>query len=341
MKRIVLVFALAASLTAQQPEVAPNPNTTEQQPTNSAQKPRRRPELAFELQALDPTFWELFDKEAQLKVMGDGFGFTEGPVYEPVGTLLLSDEEKNFIYRLHPDGSREELIALGDPDGNTFDKQHRLIVTASVLRAIIRLSPDMKRYEVLADKYDGQKLNSPNDVTLGPDGAIYFTDPTLDLAKGEKQEQPFQGVYRLDAKGKVTLLTKDLEQPNGLAFSPNGKYLYIDDTKQRNIRRYQFHNGTLSNGAIFADENVAGESGVPDGIKCDLRGNVYVTGPRGVWVWSPEGKHLGTIQTPHGPANLTWGGEGNQTLYLTAGPYIYTLETKATGHLSYPEKASR
>jgi len=339
-KGIVFIFAIAASLIAQQPEAAPNVNGA-QQPTSTEQKPRRRPELTFELQALDPTFWELFDKGAKLKVMGEGFGFTEGPVYESGGTLLLSDEEKNFIYRLHPDGSREELIALGDPDGNTFDNQHRLIVTASVLRAIIRLSPDMKSYEVLADKYDGQRLNSPNDVTMGPDGAIYFTDPTLDLAKGEKQETPFQGVYRLDGKGKVTLLTKELKQPNGLAFSPDGKYLYIDDTNQRTVRRYQFHKGMLSGGVVFADENVAGERGVPDGVKCDMHGNVYVTGPRGVWVWSPEGKHLGTIQTPRAPANLTWGGDGNHALYLTAGPFVYTLETKATGHLSYPEKASR
>jgi len=339
-KRILFMLGLVASLVAQQREVAPNPPAA-QQPTNGTTKPKRRPELPFELQALDPTFWELFDKNAQLKMMGDGFDFTEGPVYEPGGTLLLSDEEKNIIYRLHPDGSREELIALGDPDGNTFDKQHRLIVTASVLRAIVRLSPDMKSYEVLADKYDGQRLNSPNDVTPGPDGAIYFTDPTLDLVKGEKQETPFQGVYRLNAKGKLTLLTKDLEQPNGLAFSPDGKYLYVDDTKQRNVRRYRFHKGILSDGDIFADENVAGERGVPDGIKCDMRGNVYVTGPRGIWVWSPQGKHLGTIQTPREPANLTWGGAGDHTLYLTAGPYVYTLETKATGHLSYPEKASR
>lgn len=340
MNCMLLMLALLASLIAQQREAVPSSNAG-QQLTNGATKPKRRPELPFELHALDPAFWDLFDKNAQLKVMGDGFGFTEGPVYELAGTLLLSDEEKNVIYRLHPGGSREELIALGDPDGNTFDKQHRLIVTASVLRAIVRLSPDMKSYEVLADKYDGQRFNSPNDVTLGPDGAIYFTDPTLDLVKGEKQETPFQGVYRLDEKGNVTLLTKDLEQPNGLAFSPNGKYLYVGDTKQRNIRRYHFHNGMLSDGMIFADENVAGERGVPDGIKCDMGGNVYVTGPRGIWVWTPQGKHLGTIQTPREPANLTWGGAGNRTLYLTAGPYVYTLDTRVTGHLPYPEKPSR
>jgi len=197
----VFIFAIAASLIAQQPEAAPNVNGA-QQPTSTEQKPRRRPELTFELQALDPTFWELFDKGAKLKVMGEGFGFTEGPVYESGGTLLLSDEEKNFIYRLHPDGSREELIALGDPDGNTFDNQHRLIVTASLLRAIIRLSPDMKSYEVLADKYDGQRLNSPNDVTMGPDGAIYFTDPTLDLAKGRSRRRRFRGCIGWMAKAR-------------------------------------------------------------------------------------------------------------------------------------------
>ena len=179
---------------------------------------QRATEQAFELKAEDPGFWKLFDRDAKLNTMGEDFGFTEGPVWETTGSLLVSDESKNRIYRLFPDGRRDELIQLGDPDGNTFDCEHRLIVTASVLRAIIRLSSDMKSYDVLADRYKGQRLNSPNDVTLGPDGAIYFTDPTLDLVKGEKQEIPFQGVYRLDAKGNVSLLTKELEQPNGLAF---------------------------------------------------------------------------------------------------------------------------
>lgn len=302
---------------------------------------QRAPEQAFELKAEDASFWKLFDKDAKLNTMGDGFGFTEGPVWEPAGSLLVSDETKNFIYRLFPDGRREELISLGDPDGNTFDREHRLIVTASVLRAIIRLSPDMKSYEVLADRYNGQRLNSPNDVTLGPDGAIYFTDPTLDLVKGEKQETPFQGVYRLDAKGTVTLLTKDLQQPNGLAFSPDGRFLYIDDSAQKNIRRYRFHEGALSEGMIFADESVPGKRGVPDGMKTDKKGNLYVTGPGGIWVWSPAGKHLGTVLLPHQPANLTWGGKKNSTLFLTAGHFVYTLQTRAKGHLSYPAKAVR
>jgi gluconolactonase len=300
-----------------------------------------RPARSFSLKAEDPAFWKLFDRDAKLETMGDGFGFTEGPVWEPAGTLLVSDETKNAIYRLYPDGHRDELIQLGDPDGNTFDREHRLIVTASVLRAIIRLPPDMKSYTVLADRYNGQRLNSPNDVTLGPDGAIYFTDPTLDLVKGEKQEIPFQGVYRLDAKGDLTLLTKELHQPNGLAFSPDGKFLYVDDSAQKNVHRYRFHNGALSDGMVFADENVPGSRGVPDGMKTDAKGNLYVTGPGGVWVWSAAGKHLGTILLPHQPANLTWGGPKNSVLYLTAGSFVYTLPTKTRGHLSYPARVVR
>ncbi|QHN03502.1 SMP-30/gluconolactonase/LRE family protein [Granulicella sp. WH15] len=302
---------------------------------------QKAPEPRFELKAEDPGFWKLFDRGATLNTMGKDFGFTEGPVWEPTGSLLVSDETKNWIYRIYPDGHRDELIQLGDPDGSTFDREHRLLVTASVLRAIIRLSPDMKTYDVLVDRYNGQRLNSPNDVTLGPDGAIYFTDPTLDLVKGEKQETPFQGVYRLDAKGNISLLTKDLQQPNGLAFSPDGKFLYIDDTAQKNIRRYRFHKGALSDGTIFADENVLGSDGVPDGMKTDKKGDLYVTGPGGVWVWSPTGKHLGTVLLPHQPANLTWGDAKNSTLFLTAGHFVYTLPTKVQGHLSYPAKAVR
>jgi gluconolactonase len=164
------------------------------------------------------------DHNAKLSVVGTGFGFTEGPVWDAAGFLYVSDETINKIFRLHPDGKKEEVIALGDPDGNTFDRQHRLIDCASVLRAIIEVTPDGK-YKILADHYDGKKLNSPNDVIVGPDGALYFTDPNMDLVAGEKQEIPFQGVYRLDTEGHLKLLTRDLTQPNGLAFSPGWQAL--------------------------------------------------------------------------------------------------------------------
>jgi gluconolactonase len=287
-------------------------------------------------QAFAPEFWTLFNRNAQLEVMGSGFGFTEGPVWDSSGFLFVSDEDKNAIYRLFPDGRREEVISLGDPDGSTYDNQRRLINCASVLRAIIRLSTDGKTYAILADRYKGKRLNSPNDVIGGPDGALYFTDPTLDLVAGQKQELPFRGVYRLAGDGEVTLLTSDLDQPNGLAFSPDGRFLYVDDTARKNIRRYHFRaNGTVSDGIVFADENVTGSKGVPDGMKVDTKGNLYVVGPGGIWIWTPEGKHIGTLLVPQQPANLTWGGPDNSILFITAGTSVYRIHTRAKGFFAH------
>lgn len=289
----------------------------------------------FKLQAESPQFWDLVDHNAKLGLVGTGFGFTEGPVWDAAGFLYVSDETINKIFRLYPDGKKEEVIALGDPDGNTFDRQHRLIDCASVLRAIIEVTPDGK-YKILADHYDGKKLNSPNDVIVGPDGALYFTDPNMDLVSGEKQEIPFQGVYRLDAKGQLKLLTRDLTQPNGLAFSPDGKHFYVDDSEKRNIRVYDFaSDGTLANGRIFGEEPGGKHDGVPDGMRVDKNGNLFVTGPKGIWVWDAKGNHLGTIVLPEQPANLNWGDKDYRTLYITATTSVYRLEMKTQGFVPY------
>ncbi len=289
----------------------------------------------FHLRADDSKFWQIIDKSAQLSKVAGGFGFTEGPVWDERGFLYVSDEEQNKIYKVTEDGRKEEVISLGDPDGNAYDRQRRLIDCASVLRAIIEVSPDGK-YKVLADRFEGKKFNSPNDVILGPDGALYFTDPTLDLVKGEKQEISFQGVYRLDEKGSVRLLTTELTQPNGLAFSPDGKRFYVDDSEQRNIRVYDVAaDGSLQNGRIFGGEPGGPHEGVPDGMRVDTEGNLYVTGPKGIWIWDSAGNHLGTIEMPEQPANLIWGGANFGTLYITATTSVYKLETRARGFVPH------
>jgi len=295
------------------------------------------PPRQFELKAESPKFWELFAEDAKLEKVAGGFGFTEGPVWDPHGFLWVSDEEQNKLSRVYPDGRVETVLNIGDPDGSTLDAKGRLVTTASVLRAIIQVEPD-GQYKVLADKYEGKKLNSPNDIILGPDGALYFTDPTLDLVKGEKQELPFQGVFRLANDGSLRLLTSDMVQPNGLAFSPDGKRLYIDDTKQHEIRVYDVAaNGELKNGRLFGKEE--GRGGVPDGMRVDVKGNVFVTGPGGIWVWDPDGSHLGTVMMPESTANFNWGDADSRTLYITARTSVYRLKTKTTGFV--PGKAKQ
>jgi gluconolactonase len=283
----------------------------------------------FELKAESPKFWDLFIQGSKLETIATGFGFTEGPVWDPHGFLYVSDEDKNKLVRVYPNGKVETILEIGDPDGSTLDAAGKLVTTASVLRAIIRLKAD-GTYTVLADRYQGKRFNSPNDIVLGPDGAFYFTDPTLDLPKGDTQELPFQGVYRLGKDGAVRLLTKDVTTPNGLAFSPDGKRLYIDDTKTGEIRVYDVDSRMeLKNGRLFGKEE--GRDGVPDGLRVDEAGNVYCTGPGGVWVWDSAGNHLGTIILPESTANFNWGDSDYRTLYFSSQTSIYRLKTKAHG----------
>jgi gluconolactonase len=301
-----------------------------------AQGAKGGPPRQFELKAESPKFWDLFTPGSQLEKIATGFGFTEGPVWDPHGFLYVSDEEKNKLSRVYLDGRVETVLEIGDPDGSTLDAEGRLITTASVLRAIIQVDPS-GQYKVLADKFEGKKFNSPNDIVVGPDGALYFTDPTLDLPKGEKQELDFQGVFRLGNDGSVRLLTKDLAAPNGLAFSPDGKRFYVDDTRQHEIRVYDVGaNMELRNGRVFGKEE--GRGGVPDGLRVDVKGNVYCTGPGGVWVWDPEGNHLGTIVLPESTANFNWGDADYTTIYFSSRTSIYRLKTKARGFVAGARK---
>ena len=289
----------------------------------------------FALEAQDPSFWSLISRDTRLETIAGGFRFTEGPVWDPSGFLYVSDEKGNKIYRVYPGGRKEAVIAIGDPDGNTFDRQHRLIDCSSVLRALVEITPAGK-YNILANSYAGKKLNTPNDVTVGPDGALYFTDPNMDLARGEKQELPFQGVYRLDKNGELMLLVKDLSEPNGLAFSPDGKHVYVDDSEQKNIHVYEVtSHGMLAKGRIFGAEPGEPDEGVPDGMKVDMDGNLYVTGPKGIWVWNANGQHIGTITLPEQPANLAWGNNDHGALYITATTSVYRLRTKTAGYVPY------
>jgi len=287
----------------------------------------------FALQAESPKFWDLVGQNASLEKVASGFSFTEGPVWdEKGGFLYVSDEDQNRVARVYPDGRVETVLSIGDPDGATFDQRHRLIETASVLRAMIRVAPDGK-YDVLADRYDGKKLNSPNDVVLGPDGALYFTDPTLDLVKGEKQELPYQGIFRMEDTGALKLLATDMAVPNGIAFSPDGRLLYVNDTRSREIRVYDFIDGELKNGRLFAKEGPG--RGGPDGMKVDVQGNLWVTGPAGVWVFDPRGVHLGRIALMEQAANFAWGDADFSTLYFCGRSSIYRLKMKVKGFVPY------
>lgn len=284
-----------------------------------------------ELKAESPAFWKLLAKATPIRKVAGGFGFTEGPVWDKRGFLYVSDERQYKIFKVYPDGRSEAFSSIKDPDGSAFDKKGRLIDCASGLRAVIAVNED-GTYKVLADKFEGKKFNSPNDVVLGPDGALYFTDPTLDLPKGEKQELEVKGVYRLADDGSLQLLIKDLNQPNGLAFSPDGKKLYVDDSRTRTIYVYDVTaKGEMANGRVFGKEEGPPRSGGPDGIKVDIKGNIYVTGPFGIWVWDPRGNHIGTIVLPEGAANLNWGDADNKTLYITATTSVYSIRTKTPG----------
>lgn len=264
-----------------------------------------------------------------------GFRFTEGPVW--LGNcLLFSDIPNNRIVRWEsrPEGPWVTTYRWpsGNANGNTLDRHGRLVSCEHSNRRVTRTEPD-GAITVLADHYEGKRLNSPNDVVVKSDGAVYFTDPPYGLPQmKEGKELDVQGVYRLSPDGKLTLLVDDFETPNGLCFTPDEKVLYINDSHTRkHIRRFTVNDdGSISGGEVFA-EVPKDRPGTVDGMKVDTDGRVYSTGPGGIWVFAPDGAQLAHIEVPEIPANLAWGDADWKTLYVTARTSLYRVRMKTQG----------
>jgi gluconolactonase len=282
----------------------------------------------------------LVDPDAQVEQVATGFTFTEGPIWMPDGSLHFSDMPADKRRRWHPD---EGVTVLRDPsnkcNGMTLDNDGNLIVCEHVTSSVVREYPDGRR-ETIASHYDGKELNAPNDVIVSRDGSVIFSDPTYGrmpvFGLERELELSFQGVYRLPPDGEaLQLLADDFGQPNGLCLSLDESLLYVDDTVRAHIRVFDVGAGhELSNGRIFAEQIGDGDlaKGVVDGMKLDEHGNVYVTGPEGVWVFSPEGEHLGVIGVPENVGNLNWGGDDWSMLYIPASTSIYRVQMKVGGN---------
>jgi gluconolactonase len=284
------------------------------------------------LEAKSSTFNSLFPKNVKIERLASEFLFTEGPIWiAEEKYLLFSDIPDNKILQLTPNGKVKIFRKpSNNSNGLTRDKQGRLIACEHGTRRVTRTEKD-GTITILADQFQGKKLNSPNDVIVKSNGAIYFTDPPYGI-QPEQQEQPIQGVYLIPPDHQeIILLADDFYKPNGLAFSPDEKQLYIDDSQCRHIRVFDVKiDGTLANSRVFHDMNIE-EPGSPDGMKIDVQGNIYCTGAGGVWVFDCEGNHLGTIVTPEGPTNCAWGDEDGQSLYITAGTSIYRIRVNIPG----------
>ncbi len=313
---------------------------------------------ANEVVRLDPALDEIISVDTKVEKLAGDFGFVEGPVWvRQGGYLLFSDIPANAINKWTSDGkvsvflkpsgftgsdpsdvgsqnnNGHAVVTLIGSNGVTLDRQRRVVFCAHGDRAVVRIEKDGKR-TVLADRFEGKRLNSPNDLVFKSDGALYFTDPTAGLRKRDedpKKELPFNGVYLLK-DGGLQVLEKTFATPNGIAFSPSEKYLYVNDTTRKLIMRYEVRpDDTIANGKVFIDMSADKAAGVPDGMKVDQKGNVYCTGPGGFWIMSPEGKHLGTVKMPELPANLAWGDSDGKTLYLTARTGLYRIRLNIAG----------
>ena len=279
------------------------------------------------------TTFEAIVGNAVVEKVAGGFEFTEGPVWVPDGYLLFSDIPASTIYRWTPGSVSAEVFRApsGRSNGLTLDREGRLLACEHD-RRLSRTEEDGSVVS-LVERYEGKLLNSPNDVVVRSDGCIYFTDPPYGLPQQEEgRELDFNGVYRLVPDGALTLLDDSFDRPNGLAFSPDERVLYVADSRRGHIRAFDVRaDGTLSNGRVFAELREPGEQGVPDGMKVDMWGNVFCTGPGGIWVLDAAGEPLGVIRVPEVPANLAWGDDDLKTLYITARTGLYRMRVGTGG----------
>ena len=306
-------------------------------------------EVNVEVVRLDPAIDAIVPPNPKIYKLAEGFIFTEGPIWvRDGGYLLFSDPNNNTIYKYTPDGQlsvfREksgyrgaDIAEYGQPGSNglTLDREGRLTIDEHGNHRVSRLEKN-GALTVLADRYQGKRLNSPNDLVYRSDGTLYFTDPPFGLPKfhdDPRRELPFTGIFSL-SNGMLRLLSTDLTGPNGIALSPDEKYLYVTnwDVKKKVVMRYEANtDGTLSNGTVFFDMTSAPGEEALDGLKVDQQGNLYVSGPGGLWIISPEGTHLGTIKGPKLPHNMAWGDEDGKTLYLTAESALYRIRLNIPG----------
>ena len=279
------------------------------------------------------TMRDIVPEDAEVRKVATGFTFTEGPSWDwRNGRLLFSDIPASKVNALAPDGAVSVFLDPSQKSNGTFwdPRDGSLVMCRHWARDVARVSADGRNVTVLADSYNGKKLNSPNDCVILPSGVIYFTDPHYGL-EGRPQEQPLEGVYKLDPHGALTLVVDDMTRPNGLEVSPDGKTLYVADSQESIIRTYPLKDdGTCGEGRLFA-ELKAPEPGVPDGMTLDVSGNVLTTGPGGIWIYTPAGKKLGRIDTPEVPSNCTFGGRDGKTLYITAVTSVYAIDLSVKG----------
>lgn len=320
----------------------------------TAQESNKAPYPALgHVEVLDDRMKDLIPEDAAIEILASGFEWSEGPAWWPEKqSLLFSDIPRNTVFLWNEDGG---VVPFLKPSGYTgtaefngvepgsnglaFDAQGRLVLCQHGDRRVARLKVDGKSFETVVDAYGGKRLNSPNDLVIASDGSVYFTDPPYGLPKNvddPAKELPYQGIYRLTPDGALTLLTDEMSRPNGIGLSPDEKTLYVANSDNDRPVWMAFpiqEDGTLGEGKELADarDQIGKAPGSCDGMAVDAQGNLFATGPGGVWVIAPDGTHLGTLYTGERTANCTFGGPDGSTLFLTADMYLCRIATKTKG----------